>query len=253
MAVHPGDVGVHPPPQFPDLGDRQRVQRSATVEPWHADGDSAPRRSWCSATFSRDKTGTPMIETQTPSSLTMTLVGKACRLSSWECSCHETIADLGTGHARVRHLHQHQDRRRSEVGDTLVEILIALSVVGISRRRDPARLRHHHRRFWPSPERGHPRRDAESGVGGGHGSDQQQPFSNCSGADLYSRAGLHPLSNPAYSASDLLSEYESANPATPLSDTYKFSPSQAPSTTCPSVLRCPPQTYADSPQGSRSR
>ena len=71
----PGDVGVHPPPESLDLGDWQRLGGAPPANLGTLTGLGTTTVK-CSANVSRDKTGTPMIEAETPSSLTMTLVGQ---------------------------------------------------------------------------------------------------------------------------------------------------------------------------------
>ncbi len=136
------------------------------------------------------------------------------------------------------------DRRRSEAGDTLVEILIALTIVGIAATAILLAFATaisgsgNHRNEVTLDTMLRAASEEATGL------IQQQSFSNCSGAYLYASPGSIPLSNPAYSAYVSSVQYESANPADSATDTYNWSSPAPPTTSCPSG----DTHYADSPQ-----
>ncbi len=142
-----------------------------------------------------------------------------------------------------------EDRRRSEAGDTLVEILIALAIMGIAA--TAILLAFTTAISGSGDHRSEVTLDSmlRAASEEATGLIQHQSFSSCAGADLYAAPGSIPLSNPAYSASISSVSYESANPAAPTGDdSYTFSAPQTPPTgSCPSSPFTP-NPYADSPQ-----
>lgn len=141
-----------------------------------------------------------------------------------------------------------QDRRRSEAGDTLVEILIALSIIGIAA--TAILLAFATTISGSGAHRNEVTLDtmlrtASTEVSAAIEQQSTATFSSCAGAYVYHTPGSIPLPNPAYSAYISAVQYESANPAAS-GDTYALSAPQAPSTTCPTGST--PNPYADSPQ-----
>ncbi len=132
-----------------------------------------------------------------------------------------------------------QDRRRSEAGDTLIEILIALAVMGIAA---TAILLAFATTISGSGDHRNAvtldsmLRTASAEVTAAIQHQSSALFSSCAGANVYSAPGSIPLPNSSYSANITGVQYESANPASPYNatDTYTFSSNQAPGTTCPS-------------------
>ena len=141
------------------------------------------------------------------------------------------------------------DRRRSEAGDTLVEILIALAVIGIAA---TAILLAFATTISGSGDQRNEvnfdtmLRTASAEVTSAIQQQTATYFSNCAGAAAYSTPGSITLPNSSYSAFVSSVQYESANPSA-TGDTYQFStPPQAPGTSCPGTGT--PNPYADSPQ-----
>ena len=143
-----------------------------------------------------------------------------------------------------------EDRRRSEAGDTLVEILIALTVIGIAA--TAILLAFATTISGSGAHRNEVNLDTMLRTASAEvtAALQQQPattFSSCAGAYTYRSPGSIPLPNSSYSAYVSSVAYQSANPASTANNTYNFSANQPPSTTCPSSASNPNE-YANSPQ-----
>src|SRR5271165_4235402 len=109
-----------------------------------------------------------------------------------------------------------KDRPRSEAGDTLVEILIALTVIGIAA---TAILLAFATTISGSGDHRNEvnldtmLRTASAEVTAGIQQQASTYFSNCSGAASYSTPGSIALPNSSYSAFVASVQYESANPS----------------------------------------
>ena len=142
-----------------------------------------------------------------------------------------------------------EDRRRSEAGDTLVEILIALTVIGIAA--TAILLAFATSISGSGAHRNEVNLDTMLRTASAEvtAALQQQPattFATCAGAYTYHSPGSIPLPNSQYSAYVSLVAYQSANPSA-AANTYSFSANEPPSTTCPSSMSSPNE-YANSPQ-----
>ena len=141
-----------------------------------------------------------------------------------------------------------RDRRRSEAGDTLVEILIALAVIGIAA--TAIMLSFATAISGSGAHRNEVNLDtmlrtASAEVSAAMQQQSTSTFSSCAGANAYATPGSIPLPNSSYSAYVSAVQYESANPTTAASNTYQFSSALPPNTTCPGPT---PSPYANSPQ-----
>ena len=122
--------GPEPAPELPEFACRQRCRAGPAAQQQHDLSDRPPLED--RRVLVNHFRG-PHRHSHAPGQDTVdadrTLDGTGSRRCSSECCCHETPAlrSKSGGCPAGR-----EDRRRSEAGDTLIEILIALTVIGVA-------------------------------------------------------------------------------------------------------------------------